>query len=382
MPTQSAETIGLLQDLVKIESINPSLSPQGSGEQGVAKFLEGFCKERNLAYGIQEVADGRSNFLTWVPGKEPDRRILFIAHMDTVPIDRWESDPFSGEQRDGRIYGRGSCDTKGSLAAMLIALNSLGERQPRATVVVAASIDEEYRKLGARAIADSGVTYEGAVVGEPTELELVVAHMGSVRWQIEVQGVPAHTSKPHLGVNAITGMAKVVLALDEHHRSLVSRAQHPLVGSSQLTVSLIEGGLELTTVPPVCRIWVDRRLIPGEQPQDALAEVESILEGLRQGEDKINVRSLLPALEDPPPISSESSKIAAVAGAACAHIAGTGEQKGATGGSDANQLSLAGIPCVIIGPGRTAQAHTNNEFVEIDQLTKAAELYQRIMLTY
>ncbi|PSH55583.1 M20 family metallopeptidase [Phyllobacterium sophorae] len=382
MSIASVQTVALLQELIKIESVNPSLSPKGSGEQAVAEHLERFCNERNLPYEFQEVADGRSNFLTWVPGKDPDKRILFIAHMDTVPIDKWESDPFSGEQREGRIYGRGSCDTKGSLAAMLVALSTLGERQPNATVVVAASIDEEFRKLGARAIADSGVTYEGAVVGEPTELELVVAHMGSVRWQIEVEGVPAHSSKPHLGVNAITGMAKVILALDEHHRSLVSRAQHPLVGSSQLTVSLIEGGLELTTVPPVCRIWVDRRLIPGERPQDAIQEVESILEGFRRGEDKINVRSLLPALEDPPPISSESSKIAAVAAAACADVAGTGEQKGATGGSDANQLSLAGIPCVVIGPGRTAQAHTNNEFVEIDQLAKVVEIYQKIMLSY
>ncbi|MGX9576385.1 M20 family metallopeptidase [Mesorhizobium sp. f-mel] len=382
MSIQPAETVPLLQELINIESINPSLSPKGSGEKAVAKFLERFCKERNMPYELQEVTDGRSNFLTWVPGQEPERRILFIAHMDTVPIDKWDSDPFSGEQREGRIYGRGSCDTKGSLAAMLIALSTLGERQPKATVVLAASIDEEYRKLGARAIAQSGVSYEAAVVGEPSELELIVAHMGSVRWQIEVEGVPAHSSRPHLGVNAITGMARIILALDEHHRELMSRPHHPLVGSSLLTVSLIEGGLELTTVPPACRIWIDRRLIPGETPQEAIQEVEEILESFRQGEHKIKVRSLLPALEDPPPISSESSRIADVAAAACAAVAGTGEQKGASGGTDANQLSLAGIPCVVIGPGCTAQAHTNNEFVDIDQLNKAVEIYQRIMLSY
>ncbi|RWQ13506.1 ArgE/DapE family deacylase [Mesorhizobium sp.] len=381
MSNVSAQTVALLQELVKIESVNPSLSPKGSGEKKVAEFLERFCRERNLPYEIQEVTDGRSNFLTWVPGHDPDKRVLFIAHMDTVPVDKWESDPFSGEQREGRIYGRGSCDTKASLAAMLMALSTLGERQPKTTVVVAASIDEEYRKIGARAIAQSGVSYDAAVVGECTNLELVVAHMGSLRWQIEVEGVPAHTSRPHLGVNAITGMAKIILALDEYHRTLVTRA-HPLVGSPLLTVSLIEGGLELTTVPPACRIWIDRRLIPGEQPQDALQEVENILEAFRQGEHKIKVRSLLPALEDPAPNSAEASRIAAVAAAVCADVAGTGKYIGGTGGSDANQLSLAGIPCIVLGPGSTDQAHTNNEFVEVDQVAKAVEIYQKIMLSY
>lgn len=381
MSSVATETVALLQELIKIESVNPSLSPKGSGEKKVAKFLEGFCKERALPYELQQVTDGRSNLLTWVPGDDPEKRILFIAHMDTVPVDKWASDPFSGEQKEGKVYGRGSCDTKGSLAAMLMALASLGGRRPKSTVVVAASVDEEFRKIGARAIAQSGVPYDAAVVGEPTDLELVVAHKGSVRWQVEVEGLPAHTSKPNLGVNAITGMAKVVLALDELHQTLALRG-HRLVGSPTLTVSLIEGGIELTTVPPVCRIWIDRRLIPGEQPQQAIQEVENVLEGLRQRDPKIKVRSLLPALEDPAPDSAESSKIAAVAAKACADVAGTGKYIGVPYGTDASQLSLAAIPCVVIGPGSINQAHTNNEFVEVGQVLKAAEIYQKIMLSY
>ncbi|MER9445639.1 M20 family metallopeptidase [Mesorhizobium sp. M0340] len=381
MSPRCAETVALLQELIKIESVNPALSPTGSGEQGVVTFLEGFCRERNLPYEVQHVVDGRSNLLTWVQGQDSNKRILFLAHMDTVPTGEWDSNPFSGEQREGRIYGRGACDDKGSLAAMLIALSTLGDRQPKATIVVAAGIDEEGPKAGARAIAQSGVSYDAAVVGEPTDLELVVAHKGSVRWQVEVEGVAAHTSKPHLGVNAITGMAKIVLALDEFNKTLALRT-HPLVGSPTLTVGLIEGGIELTTVPPVCRIWIDRRLIPGEQPQEAIQEVENILERLRQSEDKIKVRSLLPAKEDPAPASAESSKIAAVAAKACADIAGTGKYVGVPYGTDASQLSLAAIPCIVLGPGSIDQAHTNSEFVEIDQLAKAVEIYQNIMLSY
>ncbi|PBB28950.1 M20 family metallopeptidase [Mesorhizobium sp. WSM3882] len=380
MSSLRAEAVSLLQSLVQIESINPSTAPTGSGEQQVADFLATYCKEKGLAYELQPVKDGRSNFLTWLPGKDPSRRVLFVAHMDTVPVDKWESDPFSGEIRNGRVYGRGSCDDKGSLAAMIVAICNLGEQQPEATIVVAGSVDEEYRKAGARAIGLSGVRYEAAVVGECTDLELVVAHKGSVRWQVEVEGVPAHTSRPSLGVNAITGMAKVVLALDEYSKMLESRS-HPLVGPPALTVSLIEGGIELATVPPSCRIWIDRRLTPGEHPQDALEEVESILETLRR-KDQVKVHSLLPALEDPAPASAESSRIAAIAAKACADVAGTGKHVGAPYGTDASQLSLAGIPCIVLGPGSAAQAHTNEEFIQVSELTKAVEIYQKIMLSY
>ncbi|RAZ84791.1 M20 family peptidase [Mesorhizobium hawassense] len=381
MSSIGTQTVELLQQLVRIESINPSASAKGSGEQKVAEFLEDFCRARNLPFEYQEVTGGRSNFFTWVTGKDPAKRVLFISHMDTVPVDNWEADPFFPEEKDGRIYGRGSCDDKGPLAAMLMALATLGERKPAATIVLAASVDEEYRKKGARAIAQSGVLYDAAVVGEPTDLELVVAHKGSVRWQVEVEGVPAHSSKPHLGVNAITGMAKVILALDKINETLSQRV-HPLVGPSTLTVTLIEGGVELATVPPSCRVWIDRRLTPGERPADALQEVENILEELRQGPEKINVRSLLPALEDPAPPSAEATKIAAVAAKACAEVAETGKPLGVPYGTDASQLSLANIPCVILGPGSIDQAHTANEFVEIDQLGKAVEIYQKIMLSY
>lgn len=374
------QVVEILQNLVRIESINPSLKSGGSGEGRIAEWLSTFCKNRDLQSELQPVADGRANFLAWIPGRETEIRVLFVAHMDTVPIDKWETDPFSGEQKDGRIYGRGSCDTKGSLAAMLAALDSLKDSKPRATIIVVGSVDEEYRKAGARTLAQSRVKYEAAVVGEPTNLELVVAHKGSVRWQIEVIGRPAHTSKPHLGINAITGMAKVILALESLSAALATRA-HPLVGPPTLTVSLIEGGLEITTVPPLCRISIDRRLIPGERPSDAVREVENVLESLRR-QHKLQIRSLPPAFEDPPPDSSESTRIADVAAKACAEVAGTGAYKGVPYGTDASQLSQAKIPCVIIGPGSIDQAHTNNEFVPVDELTKAVEIYRRIMLDY
>lgn len=373
--------VELLQKLVQCESINPSLDSGGSGEAKVATLLTDFCKSHNMAYEMQPVMAGRSNFLASVPGRNPDQRIIFVAHMDTVPVHRWESDPYSGLLKDGRIHGRGSCDTKGSLSAMMMALATLKTGQTGPTIVVSGSVDEEFRKAGARAIAQSGVRYDAAVIGEPTDLELVVAHKGSVRWQIEVVGRASHTSKPHLGVNAITGMAKVVLALQAHNTELAARA-HPLVGPPTLTVSLIEGGLEVTTVPPLCRIWVDRRLIPGERPKQAIEEIEKILVTLRAQDSSLEVRSLPAPWEDPPPDSAEGSHVAVVAAKACAKVAGTGKFMGVPYGTDASQLSLGGIPCVIVGPGSIDYAHTNNEFVPVDELQKAVKLYREIMLNY
>jgi acetylornithine deacetylase len=375
------QVLELLQKLVQCESINPSLDKTGSGEAMVAALLSDFCKTRNIAYELQPVADNRANFLATVPGRNPDQRVIFVAHMDTVPVHNWASDPYSGRVEDGRLHGRGSCDTKGSLSAMITALSTLTPRQANATIVVSGSVDEEFRKAGARAIAQSGIRYDAAVIGEPTDLELVVAHKGSVRWQIEVVGRPSHTSKPHLGVNAINGMAKVILALQAHNAELANRA-HPLVGPPTLTVSLIEGGLEVTTVPPLCRIWVDRRLIPGERPKQAIEEVEKILQGLRAQDSTLEVKSLPAPWEDPPPDSAENAHVAAIAAKACSKVAGTGKFTGVPYGTDASQLSLGGIPCIIVGPGSIDHAHTNKEFVPIDQLQKAVELYREIMLTY
>src|SRR5262249_7378900 len=151
---------------------------------------------------------------------------------------------------------------------------------------------------------------------------------------------------------------------------------HPLVGAPTLTVSLIEGGVEITTVPPSCRIWVDRRLVPGEQPKAAVGEVENILDRLRREDPALNVRSLPTFWEDPAPETAERSHIAAVTAKACKKIGATGRFTGVPYGTDASQLSLGGIPCVIVGPGSIDYAHTTQEFVPVDELGKAVRLYR------
>jgi acetylornithine deacetylase len=371
----------ILTELIRIDSVNTRLAADGGGEAEIAAWIERFCDEHGLDHAIQLVEGCGPNVLAWVPGREDAIRLLFVAHLDTVPVVGFEGEPFAARRVGRRLYGRGACDTKGSLAAMLQAVATIRKERPRATVVVAGSADEEYRKAGARALAGQRPRFEAAVVGEPTQLEPVVAHKGSVRWSIETRGRAAHTSKPELGVNAITGMARVISAIDALAGELRARP-HPLVGPPTLTISLIEGGVHVCVVPDRCRVTIDRRLVPGERPTQALDEVEAVLETVRRRHPEIEVRSILPATEDPPLGSGTTPRIADVARRACDDVAGRGEFKGVPYGTDASQLAPAGIPCVVVGPGSIDQAHTVDEYVDMDQVEQAVEIYRRIMLGY
>ncbi|MSO94158.1 MAG: M20 family peptidase [Rhodospirillales bacterium] len=370
-----------LTELVRINSVNPDLQADGAGENGVGNWVERFCDANGIEHRREPVMGGRSNVFAWLPGREPDRKLLFVAHMDTVPIVGYKGDPFRGERAGDRLYGRGSCDTKASLAAMLQALVQVKKEKPKSTVIVAGSVDEENLKSGAKVMAKAGIKYDGCVAGEPTDLELVVAHKGSVRWCVETKGVACHSSKPHLGHNAIVDMARVITAIEEMTEKFKSRV-HPLVGQPTLTMSVIKGGVEMTIVPDHCMIQIDRRLSPGETPKQGLAEVEDVLEMLRKKYPKMNVRSVLPAREDPPLNDSSKERIAEVAAKACAEVANTGKFTGVPYGTDCSQLNLAGIPCVVLGPGSINQAHTVDEFVELAQVEKAVDIYRRIMLSF
>jgi acetylornithine deacetylase/succinyl-diaminopimelate desuccinylase family protein len=378
--TLPTSTQALLESLVRIDSVNPSLDPAGGGEKAIGDFVAEFCRERGIEFSFQDVEGERRNVLAWVPGSGDDK-LLFVAHMDTVPVQGWSRNPVEPAIIQNRLYGRGACDTKASLVGMLLALGSIKRERPRATIVVAGSVDEEHRKKGARALAQIKPLFTGAVIGEPTDLEVVVAHKGSVRWQIETIGRAAHTSMPENGENAIAAMAEVLLALKKLGDDLRTRPTQ-LTGAPSLTVSLIEGGTDICTVPPRCVISIDRRLVPGETAATALQQVETTLSSVMSKHANIVARSILAAAEDPPVSGVASTHLAEVVRRACGRYAGTGEFKGVPYGTDASQLSAAGIPCIIVGPGSIEQAHTVDEFVDLSQLDKAFEIYRSIMLEY
>ena len=302
--------------------------------------------------------------------------------MDTVSVQGMSIPPFEPRIEGGRMYGRGSCDTKAGLAAMMHAVASVHEdgSQPPCEVWLAAVVDEEFSYRGVVKLCE-GLTAHAALVAEPTGLRAVIASKGVLRWRIVVRGRAAHSGKPHLGVNAINHMARVILALEEDHRRLAIDA-HPLLGPATVNVGVIHGGVQVNFVPDTCAIEIDRRLLPGERVTAVLAHYQSLLDTL------CTQHPTLEAIMEPPMLTDEALETAA--DSAPAQLAGElltamgldGTPCGVPFGSDASKLSRQGIPSLVIGPGSIDQAHAAVEFVDLAEVERAVEFYRGFIMRF
>ena len=372
------ELTRLLSDLVSI----PSVNPMGLGETGpefletrLGGHLESWFRDAGIDVVRQPIAPGRDNLLARYDAPGARRTLLFDAHQDTVPTDGMTIPPFEPRIEGGRLYGRGACDVKAGMAAMLIAFKRLHRERPAgsASVVMACTVDEEFTHMGSSKLAETQKSIDLAIVAEPTLLNLVHCHKGAVRWKIRTRGVACHSSTPHRGVNAIYHMARIVDALAEHAKELSRAEPHPILGPPSLSVGRIEGGRSVNIVPDACEIQIDRRMIPGETPAGCVERVRAFLADRLGGLDDVEfdppwVR--MPALE---------TKLDDWGGALVAAVetatGRTPELIGVPYGTDAGPLGEAGIPGVVFGPGDIAQAHTRDEWVELDQVKQAAEAY-------
>jgi acetylornithine deacetylase len=368
------DPVELLEELVRIDSVNPAMG--GPGEHETVAHLGEILRDLGLEVSTPEVVDGRRNLIAALPGAPGAPTLLLEAHLDTVAIPRGG---LAVSRTRDRLVGRGSCDTKGSAAAMVAAMAELASSGgERASVVFAGVADEEHVMLGSRALVDQLPPVDAAVIGEPTSLEPVRVHNGLARITIETHGRSAHTSRAHLGVNAISAAARVVSALDERLLPLLEARAHPLAGPALLTPAVIGGGVAPNVVPDRCRLSVDRRLAPGESPDAALAEIDELLDELRESGDRITREppwALLEAVETPaghPVVRLAEESVQAVLGRSV--TAG-----GAPYGTDASNLSgVGGIPCVVLGPGSIDQAHTDEEWVPLDEIRQGAAVYAEL----
>jgi len=377
------ETTRLLADLVAIPSVNPmgrDVSGPEYYEGRIGAFLEGWFLEAGIPVVRQQAAPERSNLLARYDAPAPSARtLLFDVHQDTVPIDGMTIPPFEPRVDGGRMYGRGSCDVKAGMAAMLMAFRRLWLERPArsASVVLACTVDEEYTHIGSSLLAETQEGIDLAVVAEPTKLDLVPWHKGSVRWKVQARGVACHSSTPHLGSNAIYRMAEVVSALAEHAGDLAGSAPHPKLGAPTMSVGRIFGGQSVNIVPDFCEIEIDRRLVPGEGPDAAVDRVRRFVAS-RCGLDGVTFVEpwgRMPALETPigPWLEPFAAAVAEATGR-------SPELVGVPYGTDAGPLGEVGIPAVVFGPGDIAQAHTKDEWVDLEQVALAAEAYYRIAL--
>jgi acetylornithine deacetylase/succinyl-diaminopimelate desuccinylase-like protein len=400
------DVVQVLSDLVRIPSVNPMGRPVSGDiyyEHRVTGHLEALFLALGLPVERHTVAPLRDNIITRVEGGVPPERggkiVMLEAHQDTVPVEGMTIEPFTPKIEKNRLYGRGSCDIKGGMAAMIAAVARLAKEKPagRPTVILACTINEEHGFTGATHWAatysgkrpDSGHGPEvappagrsellprvpdAAIVAEPTKLNVVVAHKGAARWRCTTRGVATHSSQPHLGDNAIYTMARVLPVLEQYANEVVPKlASHPLCGHPTLSVGLISGGISVNTVPDGCTIEIDRRVLPVENAQTALTHCLDYLQS-KLGDG-------VPVVHEPPFMltrglaDTENGELAERLGSAIRKHGGPGARIGVPFGTDAPHFAATGCPTVVFGPGSIDQAHTADEWIDLDQLKSAAEI--------
>jgi acetylornithine deacetylase/succinyl-diaminopimelate desuccinylase family protein len=376
----------LVSQMVRIDSTNPGpagADVPGPREAEISAFVNQWLGDHGIRAERREFAPDRFNVIAAVPGSG-SRRLLIDAHMDTVPVEAMEIDPFSGEIADGRIYGRGACDDKGSLAAAMWALAALAEggRKPLATIELLASGDEEGGFGGIRDWVAQGGGADAGIVGEATELRLVTASRGALRFKVRAKGKAAHTCTPEMGVNAITRMCRVIAAIEEELKPRLFCREHDLLGSPRITVSMIHGGRRANIVPDECEIDIDRRVLPDETRESALAEFDEMLDALRSDDDPVEVERAEPYGFQPAAECPADCGIANIAADAVAAEGLPTEPAGVPYTTHASVVAASGIPTISVGPGSIEQAHSTVEWIETAQVEAAARIYQRIFETY
>ena len=356
----------LLKDLVAVDSINPSLVPGAAGEAAVARTIAEAMRGMGLTVETQEAAPGRPNVVGTLAGRVPGRSLMFCGHIDTVGVSGMKA-PFDPIEREGRIYGRGAQDMKSGVAAMIDAARVIAESGGLAAgkLVIACVVDEEHASIGADALVTRWRT-DGAVVTEPTDLQIAIAHKGFEWVEIETEGVAAHGSRPREGRDAIRLMARVLMELDALDKDLQARSAHPLLGTASLHASLIEGGRELSSYPDRCHLQMERRSVPGEAPGVAATEVDEILTRLRAGDSTFKAASKEMFARSPYEISADhelpQAMLRALSTLAPAHSRTLGPI-GMSFWTDAAILGDAGIPSILYGPSG-AGLHSVEEWVD------------------
>ncbi|MFN4257720.1 MAG: M20 family metallopeptidase [Gemmataceae bacterium] len=372
-----ADTTRLLRDLVSRPSINPMGRPlQGPEiyEYRVTDYLEEFFRGLGVPYERQPVAPQRDNIVARceVPGAR--RTIVLEAHQDTVPTDNMTIDPFAAHIENGKLYGRGACDIKGGMASMLATFARVVREKPQggANVIMACTVDEEHTFTGVRALVQHGLKADWAIVAEPTLLNIVHAHKGIVRWHLATAGRSCHSSSPEQGVNAIYRMGRLLTAIESYAEELRQSKTDPLLGPPTLSVGRIEGGSSVNVVPDRCRVEIDRRLIRGEEPSQAIEQFAQYLRA-HLGDDV--------PFENAPPWMSKlalnpegSEELTERLGKVIDQHRGSHQVMAVPYGTDASTIAATGIPSVVFGPGDIAKAHTCDEWVPLDEVELASEI--------
>lgn len=366
----------LLRDLVALPSVNPAFLPPGdshAGEWRVTDFVASLAAKSGLSVEFQPVFQTKPRRENLIARLEPTgkirERIILAPHFDTVNAENFEP-----RIENGRLFGRGACDTKGSVAAMLSALLGLAESGKRPTnteIIFLGLVDEENGQEGSRTFAKSRIKGDLAIIGEPTELKVVTAHKGDLWLKLVTKGRAAHGSRPELGDNAVHQMALVIDLLETKYQSLLRKRRHPILGSPSINVGAVRGGSQPNIVPDRCEIEIDRRTIPGEKHSTVERELLKFIQSAGHKVSLLNSKcaECMP-LETDPNLELVQRLMSLARQAAPA---------GVDFFSDAAILASGGTPSVVFGPGNIAQAHTLNEWISLRSLERATSILNRFL---
>jgi acetylornithine deacetylase/succinyl-diaminopimelate desuccinylase family protein len=365
----------LLAELIALPSVNPAFLPPRhphAGEKRVADFLMSVAARAGLEIEFQKVLPNRSNLIARLrPKNKIKQTILLAPHLDTVGADGTK---FIPQRKNGKLYGRGACDTKGSVAAMLSALCEVAESKSRpleTEIIFAGLIDEEHAQAGSRALVKNNFNADLAIVGEPTKLQVVTAHKGSLWLELETRGKAAHGATPQFGKNAIHEMARIVDILETDYAAQLQKRKHKLLGAATVNVGTIFGGAQPNIVPDVCNISIDRRTLPGETDAEVRNKIATLLRAKNLSAN-ISSAKLAPAL----PLETNYKLPLVQKFMKCV---GQSKPLGVHFFCDAAVLSAGEIPSVVFGPGDIAQAHTADEWISLSELERGKHLLLRFL---
>jgi len=364
----------LVCELVAIESVNPDLVATGGGESKIAAFVAAWLAAEGLAVQVVEPVPGRASAIGVLAGAGGGPSLMLNAHMDTVGEGGMKN-PFVPVVREGRVYGRGAYDMKGSLAAIMITAREAKKLKLHGDVIIAAVADEEVASIGTAAVLKR-VEADAAIVTEPTEMRLCLAHKGFAWLEVETRGVAAHGSRPDLGVDAIAHIGRILTGVLELDRRLRAGRGHLLLGTGTIHASLVEGGQELSTYPARCVVTLERRTIPGEDGASALREVEALIEAARAEDPALEASARLLLERPPSQLGADSFVTEAVEKAATEVLRREPEVIGVAYWMDMALSNAMGIPTVAFGPSGEG-AHADVEWVDLASLEQCVQVYLR-----
>ncbi|TVR60561.1 MAG: M20/M25/M40 family metallo-hydrolase, partial [Gemmatimonadales bacterium] len=377
------DAVEMARTLVSIPSVNPDLAPDGTGEGDVARQCRAWLEGWGFEVDWVEPEPGRPSLVARLGEGRP--RTILNGHLDTVGVEGMPDDPFDPRMEDGLLFGRGSCDMKAGVAAMLAVARSVARRRAlrpdsvAGELLVVLTADEEQASIGLRALLDRGLEADRAVVTEPTSLAIAPANRGFVWVHVEVEGVAAHGSRPDVGRDAIRGAGRLLAELDQVEAALAEGHRHPLLTSPSIHAGTIRGGTSPSVYPHRCSLVLEARTLPGMEPAQVMAAVEAAVARVREQEPDLTIH-LREGLSRPPAELPGSHPLVQDLSRAMEAVGVEPRLEGMSAWVESAWLTEAGIPAVCFGPGSIEHAHTAREFVPVEEILRCARVLERWVL--